>query len=199
MPNFIIIIFQILSCLVFSVITRVFYKTKVILPKNINQLKKGSLLIANHRSPLDPFIITARIPLLKCISIMPIRFPVCHEFMNMPFVSLLLKLLGCYDVGQTKRENMLALFRMRQLLQKKQTVFLFPEGKVCKKGGVEEFKKGVEFLVNESKNVVFVRIEFSNKIKFPVFVSECNLKFSPVKSFDDKIESGDLRTFLERL
>ena len=76
---------------------------------------------------------------------------------------------------------MIALFYTRELLKKGKTIFLFPEGKIYKKGSeMCDFKRGIEFFVKESKNVVFARMRGFNEIKPPYFRAKCSITFSPV-------------------
>lgn len=198
--DYIITISQLLIYIFFAYPIRFFYRAEITMPLNINKLQKGSLLVANHQSFLDPFIILAYIPFLTYIKILPIRFPICYKFMANRFF-IWLKLLGCFNVGNNNKEKMLAFFYTRQLLQQDRTIFLFPEGNIIKKEAINEFKQGIQFFINECQNAIFVRMKGFNKINLRSLIrSDRKLTFSEVKNFKGKnIKTADLKMILEKL
>lgn len=157
-PATLVVVFQVLAYAFGAPALRFFYRTKRRLPKNINTLTRGSLLVSNHQSLADPFIITANLPALAFFQLLPIYFPVDHFWMEKPFMKTLLLCLGCYDVGNSRREKMMALFYTHQLLEQKKTVFLFPEGEISK-DEVKEFQRGIEYFIHAAINVIFVHME----------------------------------------
>ena len=199
--DYIIGFFQFLTYIFFAYPIRFFYRAETTVSQNINKLKKGSLLVANHQSFLDPFIVLAYIPFLTFIKILPIRFPVCDKFMANPFLSWLLKLLGCFNIGANSKKKMLALLYTRGLLQQGKTVFLFTEGTVIKKETIDEFRQGIQFFINECQNAVFVRMKGFNKINLRSLIrSDRKLTFSEVKNFNgEDIKTDDLKMILEQL
>lgn len=152
----------------------------------IRYLRRGSLVVANHQWFLDPFVVLAHLPLAAFLALLPIRFPVKHKFMKNGHWQWL-RLVGCYDIGNTPREKMVGLYRARQLLRHGVTVFLFPEGNVNQSGQTGELKRGIEFLVTENTPIMFVRLQGfhrhdlkflfeSRSVVFSVSLSASNLK-----------------------
>lgn len=187
MPDFVIKYCQLLSYFIFYIPFKVFYKIEGDIPKDIKKIKRGSLLVSNHQTHLDPWIIMTKIPFSVGIKILPIRCPVCDEYMSNPYFSKILKILGCYNIGKTSRENTLNIFYTRELLQKGETVFLFPEGRISRDGkNICDFKRGIEFFVKESKNVIFARMKGFNEVKLPSFRAKCSITFSPVQDLTVK-------------
>lgn len=158
LPAWIIVVSQVGAYIFLALSLRLFYRAQRSLPKNIGTLSCGSLLIANHQSLLDPFVVTANLPARVFFRLVPIYFPVHHFWISKPVLGNILPCLGCYDVGDTRKEKMLALFYTHQLLAQKKTVFLFPEGEISK-GEIKEFKRGIEYIIQVAVNVVFVRME----------------------------------------
>ena len=154
----IIIVFQACAYIFMAPILRLFYRAQRIHPRNIGTLARGSLLVANHQSLIDPFIVTANFPARVFFRLLPVYFPVDHRWISMPVLRTLLSCFGCYDVGDTHRKKMLALFYTHQLLTQRKTVFLFPEGRISKED-MREFKRGIEYFIQVAINVIFVRME----------------------------------------
>lgn len=153
-----IVVFQVFAYLFAALPLRLFYRATRKLPEDIHMLTKGSLLVSNHQSLADPFIVTANLPARVFFRLLPIYFPVDHFWIRKPFFKILLPCLGCYDVGSTRREKMMALFFTHQLLEQKKTVFLFPEGEISN-DQIKEFQKGIEYFVHAAIAVIFVRME----------------------------------------
>jgi 1-acyl-sn-glycerol-3-phosphate acyltransferase len=187
MPNFIISFFQLLSYFVFYIPLRIFYLIEGEPPSNIKELKRGSLLVSNHQSYLDPWIVMHKIPFWVGLRLLPIYFPIAHKYMGNPYFSRILKLVGGYDIGATSRENMLGLIYTRRLLSEGKTVFLFPEGKIARNGSeILEFKKGIEFFTKDAKNIIFVRMKGFNEVKLPCFLADCKMALSDVQNIEGK-------------
>lgn len=201
MPDFIIKFNQILSYFVFYIPRRILFNINVTPPINFGELKNGVLLVANHQSKLDPFIILTCIPFALFLRILPVRFPVLHEYMEKPVSSKILKLLGCYDIGGTSRENMVGFLYTRSLLKKSKTVFLFPEGKISRNGNeIDNLKKGIEFFIKESKCVVFARMKGFNEIKLPSFRAKTSISFSSVQDLTvSDVDMKDIRMIFNQL
>ena len=199
--KYIVICLQTLGFFVFHVLLAIFYDIEITLPANFNKLKKGTLFVANHQTRLDPFIALYPLRFILFLKILPVRFPVTNEYMQKPFLSKLLKLTGCYSVGQTSRENMIALMYTAKLIKDGETVFLFPEGGVTREGDdLKKFKKGIEFFVRKSKNVVFVKMQGFNAIRLPSLRKKCSITVSPIKNLsEEELTTEDFELLLKQL
>lgn len=124
---------------------------------------RGSLIISNHQSWSDPFLITYHLGWRNVFRNLPVHFPVTSHFMTMPLIRWYLWSLQCFNVGDTNLDRARALIRMRDLLQSKQTVMLFPEGRCIRdSNNVEEFHRGIDMLLMEDIPLVLVRVENFN-------------------------------------
>ncbi len=181
---------QIMAYVVFSRFLRYFFRSVNSISDNIGQLKKGSLIISNHQSVLDPFLILARLPFCTFIKVLPVRFPTSHEYYTkLRFFSI----LGCYDIGNTKKDKMANLFRTRQYLIDRKTIMLFPEGKICASNDLSDFHLGVTFFVDVAENIVFVKmVGFQRSNWLAVWNPQRQLIFSPVYEYSEEFKNIDV-------
>lgn len=109
------------------------------------------VFIANHLSANDPFVITAMLPHALKKNLFPINFLVKRELFSNFFKSCVMSLLGCIPVGNGKGQNVREVIRM---IQKGETIFLFPEGKVSADGSLGEDLGALEMFAKFSDMVV---------------------------------------------
>lgn len=105
--NCIIAVVQIIAYGILFLPLRLLLRITRVLPENLDELSRGSLLIANHRSKMDPFVVLAHLPFFTFLRILPIRFPVHHDFMKRRIFRYTLPFLGSYDIGGTPWKKML--------------------------------------------------------------------------------------------
>jgi len=105
--NCIIAVVQIIAYGILFLPLRLLLRITRVLPENLDELSRGSLLIANHRSKMDPFVVLAHLPFFTFLRILPIRFPVHHDFMKRRIFRYTLPFLGSYDIGGTPWTKML--------------------------------------------------------------------------------------------
>ena len=133
-------------------------KLKIKRPDNF-KIEHGTLIIANHQSKIDPFLISYHIGIKNWTTIVPLRYPVTPDYMNKPLMGFIIRLLGGYSIGENSLERLQKLLFTRQLLKQGYTVVLFPEGKIVRdKDMIAEFQRGVHVLFSENYPVVFVRL-----------------------------------------
>lgn len=139
------------------VLTRIL-KLKVSRPTGF-KISRGTLIIANHQSKIDPFLISYHIGIKNWSTMIPIRYPVTHEYMELPILSFFIKLLGGYNIGKTAMERLKKLAFTRDLLKKGYSVVLFPEGKISREvEKINEFQRGAEMLFTYNYPVIFVKL-----------------------------------------
>ncbi len=189
---------QVGAYLISVVPLRFFYLAKRTLPENIHSLERGSLLISNHRSKIDPFVVLAYLPFPVFLKLLPIRFPTDNDFMEKKWLRPALRLLGSYDIGATPREKMLGLLRTKELLDERTTVFLFPEGKICR-NQMGEFKRGIEFFVGPGRKVVVVQIDGLERSFRALFRMSNSLRFGEVLELrgGEKITASKMRSLFD--
>lgn len=191
---------QILVYVIFSRFLRYYFRANKKVAASIGELKKGSLIVANHQSILDPFIILSHLPLKSFLRTIPVRFPTKHSYYK---YLRLLAFVGAFDIGDQNRERMLGLFRTRQYLVDGKSIMLFPEGKICTnaEAGIDEFQKGITFLTDVAKNVLFVRMEgFHRSDWLKIMKKRRSMAFSEICQMKGENKNPDvLREYMERL
>ncbi|MFZ2187450.1 MAG: lysophospholipid acyltransferase family protein [Candidatus Moraniibacteriota bacterium] len=188
---------QIATYIAFSRILRYFFRADRKVSRTISQLRRGSLIISNHQSILDPFIILAHLPTRSFLKAVPIRFPVTHSYYK---YLRFLALFGAYDIGADKRERMLGLFYTRDLLKSGESVMIFPEGRICAAGEMLDFQNGIKFLTDVSANVVFVKMEGFYQKDWLKFQMLRGVIFSEVRYFNGEQEDPEnIRVLMKKL
>jgi len=178
--NGVITSFQFVAYLVLHIPIHTIFRSKRVLPKNIGNLSRGSLLVANHQSMVDPVVIMGNLPFRVFWNIVPVRFPTDHDFMKIPVLRTGLRLLGCYDVGATPKARACALLRTCELLRENETILLFPEGSIAK-FEVKEFLHGIEFFLRETQRVIFIRMDgFNDPVRRHIISNKRKLVFGNV-------------------
>lgn len=173
---------QVLMHFFFAYPVRVFYNAYRVLPSNLYIIRRGMLLVSNHQSMADPFAVMGHIPFRMFLQIVPLYFPVSHVEYNRWYFKPFLKIFGGYDVGGTKKEKLIGLMKTRDLLKRKRTVLLFPEGKINKET-IGDFHRGIEFFAKSSNGVVFVRMQGFGSYWDILVRKKPTMKFSEVHSF----------------
>ncbi|MBI5405977.1 1-acyl-sn-glycerol-3-phosphate acyltransferase [Candidatus Kaiserbacteria bacterium] len=155
----------------------------------------GTLVLANHRSLLDAFLVTFHLGRQNWLTAIPARCPLTSAYARRPILGPILKMFGAYDIGNTSIERAKKLLFTRDLLDRKHTVILFPEGKIVEKGVVvDEFQQGAQMLFAHDYPTLFVRLSGFDTRSFihPKTVTNARMVYSD-------IIRGDAATKLERL
>lgn len=157
---------QIIVHLLTSIPQRLFYGFKksrnLILDKNTKYI-----IAANHPTRLDAFIVLAAMPFKEYIKILPVRFITAEKYMNKWYQKLYMVPLGCVS---TEIKNKKPIEYYKELLEDKQTIFIFPRGKLDKKNDLGEAKAGVMVLEKdvEKSMIIPVKIEKMKNKKLSV-------------------------------
>lgn len=112
--------------------TRVFGKYRV--PK-----KGGLLILANHRSDVDP-------PLVQIACPRPIYFMAKSEILRMPFLGWILKFFRVFPVKRGEPDKS-AIKKAVAYLRAGEAVCVFPEGELSETGEMLPLKPGVALIV----------------------------------------------------
>ena len=138
-----IVLLRIPSMLVrflFFVTANLIYKIRV---KGDHLLKevKGALLIVNHISLLDAFVIVASVP-------RNVRFVMLKDIYENPWFNWLFKRLNMIPVPKEKTPESLDEFNRicQEEINAGHIVCIFPEGQLSRNGHVQGFKKGIEHI-----------------------------------------------------
>lgn len=125
---------------IFFFTANLLYKVKIENKENI-PLKTGGLLIANHVSLLDSFLIVASVP-------RNVRFVMLQEVYERPCFNWWFKRLNMIPVPSKKTKEGLVEFnrRCREIINEGHLICVFPEGQLSRTGHLMGFKKGIEHI-----------------------------------------------------
>ncbi len=164
LENIIFAIFQIFS-VIFMYILHLALKPQVLRPKNMI-VPRGTLILSNHQSKLDPWFVTNYLGFHNFFKLLPFRYPVAAVVFRTwkgPFIWC----FGGYDIGFSGLERAKKLLLTRDLIHRKYTVLLFPEGKMVKSESEKaDFQKGMSLLIKEDIPFLLVRIKGMDTLKF---------------------------------
>lgn len=190
---------ELLAIVVTNLTVRLYYRPKVKFTGDLTKLRRGALIVSNHQSKSDPFLLISCLPLRVALKILPARFPTAHDIytswrFNPPFFPVL-KFLGCFSIGDTTVRRTKSVFHIRQLLKTGRTVVLFPEGKINREINVSDLSKGVDFFVDSTHSVLFVRMKGLNEPQ----PADCSVTYSEVFDPPPHFSTTDIREQLEKL
>ncbi len=120
------------------------------------------IVTANHQSMLDPFVLTAAIPLKIFIKLLPFRYMTANQYVENGHSKWPLKILGSFPAFKTEKEDY-GLKRADQILNSGQTLFIFPEGGRTLASDSKP-KPGIALLASEPDTYIIpILIQWSKK------------------------------------
>ena len=137
------------SWVLFHPLFKILYKLKVELPDELKKTKKPFIVISNHKSPSDPWVLEFTLPFSTYRQVTPLaalaaqhfRIPVLKRLYKLGVIPLIYWL---YDV--------VILPRRKQLdgtiatLNSGRSVLVFPEGGINRQKGIKKFQRGASYL-----------------------------------------------------
>ncbi|MAG47163.1 hypothetical protein CL617_01035 [archaeon] len=142
---------------------RFIFKIESIIECNLNNNKKY-IIVANHPSKLDPFIILAALPLKEFIKLTPYVFVTSEKYLKKWYYKYLLRIWGC--VSNIEKNGKKPLDLLKEKLENGETIFLFPGGELEKEGKSNSPRVGAIYLEREVRDSMLlpISIKVSNKI-----------------------------------
>lgn len=125
---------------IFFMTASLLYKIRVQGTDHLKEVK-GALLIANHISLLDAFVIVASVP-------RNVRFVMLKEIYENPWFHWFFKRVNMIPVPSKKTTEALEEFNKicQDEINAGHVVCIFPEGQLSRNGQVQGFKKGIEHI-----------------------------------------------------
>ncbi|MBT8036933.1 MAG: MFS transporter [Verrucomicrobiae bacterium] len=102
----------------------------------------GVLLIANHVSYVDAFVLSVACP-------RKVRFLMYDGYFKRPWIGRFVKLFDTVPISETRAKE--ALRVAAEALEKGSVVCVFPEGQLARTGAMNEFKRGFEMIARKAK------------------------------------------------
>lgn len=202
--DILLVVTQTLAYIIAALPLRAYFKVRRTFLGPLQDLKSGFLLVSNHQSEADPFLILACLPFRSFWKLLPIYFPTTEAVFTSdrynPRFLPIVTLLGCFSIGKDSTERMKSIFRIRTLLEQGRTVMLFPEGKINKTVNLEDFERGVDFFLPKTRGILFIRITGVSDQVRKQGQSVCTVSFGdPLTPPPPQLTSVDIRDLLEKL
>lgn len=117
------------------------------------------ILVSNHKTLADAFIIPSSLPLSVSIKLLPIRYFIKNSYFKNPVLRPFLILLGCFPAHPYRKWGY-GIEKAIDVMGKGHSVYIFPEGKLTKIDRMNPPKKGVTLLANQKgSSILPVRID----------------------------------------
>lgn len=147
--NLIFRLTQIFFTALFWILGKIWFRLEIRGEESLKNLKGPLIIVSNHKSYIDPFIILAALPKWWSSPILPIRAMVLDIVFKIPPLNLFLYALGTYPAYRGQGLN-ISLAKPLEILKDGGVVGIFPEGRIILTEGLEEFKRGVGELTKKS-------------------------------------------------
>jgi len=123
--------------------TRLFYRVRVVGGDNI-PLRGPALLVANHLSLADGFIVGTSVPRL-------VRFLMWRPYYEAKAWNWMMRIMKVIPISEkdSPRQILNSLLVARKAVQDGDLVCLFAEGQISRTGNLLEFKRGFEIIVKD--------------------------------------------------
>jgi 1-acyl-sn-glycerol-3-phosphate acyltransferase len=121
------------------VLVSIMYRVRVRGLEHIPE-RGAALIVCNHVSFMDPLVIGGSVR-------RPVRFVMDHNIFKIPVLSFIFRTAGAIPIAPAKEDSHAlqhAFNRIDAELADGQIVCIFPEGKLTRDGEMNEFKRGVE-------------------------------------------------------
>jgi 1-acyl-sn-glycerol-3-phosphate acyltransferase len=112
--------------------------------EHLRGIKGGMLVVSNHRSFLDPFVIGASLPWRR-----PIQYVAKVELFERPLQGWILSRVGAFPIRRGQSDET-AMETARLVLERGGTVCIFPEGTRIRSGSLASPRRGVGRLALEA-------------------------------------------------
>jgi 1-acyl-sn-glycerol-3-phosphate acyltransferase len=147
-----------------SKLLRWYYHTRIFLPPEITNLRKGRyIIVANHRKVIDPFLILATLPYQTYNNLLPVRSFTANVYMDHIAIGLFAPFLGCFRAHAVDGK-VSGVKSALQLSDRGQTIFIFPEGKRVKPNTQVAPKIGVAYLTQKRDFTILpVHVNYTKK------------------------------------
>ena len=142
---------------------KIILNPRVIIPKNLDT-KKPVMIIANHNSRIDPFLL-ALVPFSLIKQLIPIYFPTAEKYHKNIILSLLLRLLGSYPIKRWGWSYGDVFEKTIKDLKNGKTTLIFPEAQIVKKNEKIEAKPGFLYLASTTNpQIMYIKWIIKNKM-----------------------------------
>jgi len=190
------------SRLPLRIFARIFFGVRVSGLQNIKNLYNPHnqfIIVANHCGRIDPWLVGYFMPRNIYYHSKALRFMAYKSYMDMFLLGPFLRMWGAYPImNKTGKPLNEVLEETIRILKNGNSLMIFPEGKIAKKGELPSAKPGVAYLAKESGLPIMPVLIKRHRRKF--FFSKYNLIFGAPFYYNDIADSdSDLRIAAEKI
>lgn len=140
--------------------------------KSVQKLKSPLIIVANHSSWLDPFLISGIFPMFSAV--FPIHYATYYIFFKNPAIAFFLRIHGSFPIQ--RGDDLAGILKPAiGFLTRRQTVGIFPGGKREQEPKIIKPGRGAAYLAaNTGIELLPCKIIGSNAITFKNFLSRKN-------------------------
>jgi len=149
------------------------FNVRLIINKNLKRIlsKKNYLIVSNHISWLDIFVIN---------SICPVIFVSKYSVSKWPFIGWLAKATDTIFIDRNKISKIKeTTIKIENYLENKGSIFMFPEGTSTDGKSLLPFKSNLfQSAINTNSDILPIGIQYQNKKKFtsaPSYIGDMSL------------------------
>lgn len=140
--------------------------------ENLPDPKKQCLIISNHRSYPDSFLVPGALPFGYYLKARTLRFMALEYYCRVYILGWFILPLGAYPISQKINNTNHSLEKTFELIKKGQNILIFPEGGIARDGIPKEAKRGIAHLARETNLPILpVAVKGSLDISFFSFFS----------------------------
>ena len=143
--------------LIFWILSKFWFRLEVHGAEHLKGLNGPLVMVANHKSYIDAFLVFAAIPSWWRSPILPVRAMGNDGFFKNPFMRLLMHALGSYPSYRGQGLD-ISLKKPLEILKKDGVVGIYPEGKRIINEEIGFFKRGVGELARRAPGISILPI-----------------------------------------
>ncbi|MBI2046214.1 MAG: 1-acyl-sn-glycerol-3-phosphate acyltransferase [Parcubacteria group bacterium] len=194
-------IIWLITYLILDPVLRLFFSVETTIhPSLLASPPKNALIISNHKSMADPWIIPVMMPFQLFINFSPIRFSGATRFNSpirnflysigiIPLIYFLYNVIKIPHEGTTDQK----LTPFKEALLRGETVMFFPEGSIMPDGFLGEFKRGSAALAHANKTPI---VPISIRYKHGTFRTKCFINYGAPLSVPEELFVNDNPHFI---
>lgn len=141
-----------------------FAKIEINFPGYNFEKENKYILVSNHTSKLDPFLVVSFLPLKVFLRLSPIRFIIADEYLQKWYMRWFLYGCGCFSVCQKRNKGKKPLVKAQEFLDEGHTLFIFPEGRMIRDNQTNRNRPlgvGALYLVKQNINCYLIPAKIS--------------------------------------
>lgn len=149
-----------------TIILKNFFKIESSIDDEVLKITdKRILIVCNHYTKFDPYIILSELPYSLYKQLLPIRFFTANMYFRPKVASFFLKIQGCFRAKSVPNKTS-GLKSGLNLSDQGHTLLMFPQGKRVKNSSEQEFVTIGPGYLTKYRNftILPVYIEFGNKV-----------------------------------